>query len=428
MLAHRAPPFTQAPSSSHIGNIYAPWLDSIPDQESGSVEVRLHNEIMAYVDYMAPTPEEEMVVKLVESHVRAVLQRPFKHCRVHVFGSTATGLRLPGSDVDLVIETTDRFDPKAMLFRLSGIVRSNAWCQGSVQVNHRARVPIITFATTPQFGSLKFDVGVNNMSGLETGAFVAECLKTMPALRPLILVIKKALSIHGLNDASKGGISSFAVICMCIFFLQLNPYGLSEEYLTDPIATRSSGFILFDFLAYYSKGLPYKNTYISVSEGRLMPKDRAHWIADDCVGLVIQCPCDPGRNITRALTPMNFEKIRRLFAQAHEVIGDATAMQRGILGALVLVNAKFIEHREHIRRLIPPGDFGGNHFTLATDQRGGGPSAHHTGLLGSSLSVKPPIPGGIYGIPWPPVSMLGATPQAPSDSQQDCLSISQSSR
>lgn len=72
-------------------------------------------------------------------------------------------------------------------------------------------------------GSLHFDVGINGAAGLKNGEWVKDCLKTMPALRPLVLVIKGALSQRGLNDASLAhrGLSSFAVICMCVFFLQV---------------------------------------------------------------------------------------------------------------------------------------------------------------------------------------------------------------
>jgi hypothetical protein len=69
------------------------------------------------------------------------------------------------------------------------------------------------------------DVGINNLNGLKTGEFVKERLRTMPALRPLVMVIKSALAQGGLNDASSSGISSYAVICMCVFFLQVSVEG-----------------------------------------------------------------------------------------------------------------------------------------------------------------------------------------------------------
>lgn len=41
-----------------------------------------------------------------------------------------------------------------------------------------------------------------------------------PALRPLVLVLKCVLGQAGLNDASKGGLSSFALANMALASLQ----------------------------------------------------------------------------------------------------------------------------------------------------------------------------------------------------------------
>jgi non-canonical poly(A) RNA polymerase PAPD5/7 len=71
-------------------------------------------------------------------------------------------------------------------------------------------------------GSLNLDVGINNISGLINNEWVKKRLRTMPALKPLVLIIRGALSQRGLNDASQHGLSSFAVVCMCVFFLQVS--------------------------------------------------------------------------------------------------------------------------------------------------------------------------------------------------------------
>ena len=69
-------------------------------------------------------------------------------------------------------------------------------------------------------GSLNVDIGINNIDGLKGVEVINTCLAKMPALRPLILVVKGFLSQRGLNDASKAGLGSYAVILMCISFLQ----------------------------------------------------------------------------------------------------------------------------------------------------------------------------------------------------------------
>lgn len=66
------------------------------------------------------------------------------------------------------------------------------------------------------------DMGINNTDGLLGVELVKDYLSSMPALRPLFLVAKGFLSRRGLNDASTSGLGSYALILMCISFLQVS--------------------------------------------------------------------------------------------------------------------------------------------------------------------------------------------------------------
>lgn len=70
------------------------------------------------------------------------------------------------------------------------------------------------------------DIGINNPLGVEGNELTNSYLSKMPALRPLVLLTKGFLLQRGLNDASKGGLGSFAITCLCISFLQVRsvPY------------------------------------------------------------------------------------------------------------------------------------------------------------------------------------------------------------
>jgi non-canonical poly(A) RNA polymerase PAPD5/7 len=70
-------------------------------------------------------------------------------------------------------------------------------------------------------GSFNVDIGINNTDGPQAIAVVNEYLSKMPALRPLILTVKAFLSQRNLNSAAHSGLGSYAVICMCISFLQV---------------------------------------------------------------------------------------------------------------------------------------------------------------------------------------------------------------
>lgn len=72
-------------------------------------------------------------------------------------------------------------------------------------------------------GRFNVDITVNGADGVPTIALVKEYLKTMPALRPLVLLIKSLLEQHGLHSAQSSGLSSYCAICMVISFLQARP-------------------------------------------------------------------------------------------------------------------------------------------------------------------------------------------------------------
>jgi DNA polymerase sigma len=93
----------------------------------------------------------------------------------------------------------------------------------SPRVRNTVSCQVISSVVTRRFletGSLNVDIGINNTDGVKGIELINNYLAKMPALRPLILVVKGFLSQRGLNDASKSGLGSYAVILMSISFLQ----------------------------------------------------------------------------------------------------------------------------------------------------------------------------------------------------------------
>ena len=135
---------------------------------------RLHDEIVAFFEYMTPTADERHARAMVIAQVAEVVKRRLPKAAVDTFGSVAQDLYLPdgyvllpfdvplgclaevfgGSDTDLVISTPHTYDDetkKRVLFQLSALMR-NSHVTDYVQVVHRARVPVISFTTSPDLG------------------------------------------------------------------------------------------------------------------------------------------------------------------------------------------------------------------------------------------------------------------------------------
>ncbi|KAF7965378.1 hypothetical protein HWV62_44087 [Athelia sp. TMB] len=298
--------------------LFAPWSEGLASEECGNKTQRLHDEIVAYTEYVTPTAQEKDTRTKVFEHIKSAIKTRFPRSEVHLFGSVAHDLCLPDgsvilspamyltplanvlccSDLDVVVELPGidhPLDKKNCLFQLSRALKASG-ATNDVFVNHFAKVPVATFVTVPNFGSYSFDIGINNIDGLKAVTIIGAFLDQMPALRPLVLVLKSFLKQRKLGSAATGGLSSYGVICAVISFLQLNPTKVPSESLNNPLETKSLGTLLMDFLSYFGSTFPLDECYISVTQGKLLPKDSADWISGRNK-LSIECLVDPGPSI-----------------------------------------------------------------------------------------------------------------------------------
>jgi non-canonical poly(A) RNA polymerase PAPD5/7 len=79
----------------------SPWCTQ--EYTHTNLSIRLHAEILDFCTYVSPTPEEHMRrIQLIE-RIQSVVQSIWSNSKVVPFGSFATKLYLPISDIDLVL-------------------------------------------------------------------------------------------------------------------------------------------------------------------------------------------------------------------------------------------------------------------------------------------------------------------------------------
>ncbi|EIW63853.1 Nucleotidyltransferase [Trametes versicolor FP-101664 SS1] len=282
----------------------------------------LHDEIVAFFKYAAPTPDERHARAMVIAEVSQVVKRRLPKASVDTFGSVAQDLYLPDGDTDLVITTPHPYDDetkKRVLFQLAALIRNTGVTANRVQVVPRARVPIMSFQTTPNLGSLKIDLSMNAADGLRGVSVLRGYFERMPALRYLVLVLKSLLSRRGLNSASSSGLSSYGLICLAISFLQLNPGGRPAAYIEQPMESESLGVLLLDFLEYYADKFPYDTSYVSVTQGKILSKEDKGWASEtNPEALCIECLLNPDNDVGRPTSKIR--TIRALFRESHALI------------------------------------------------------------------------------------------------------------
>ena len=78
-----------------------PWYAA--NRRIGSPALRLHNEIVELTHLLKPTATEDEQRRDAHALLAGVVQEVFPGCTLEIFGSFATGLHLPTSDVDTVV-------------------------------------------------------------------------------------------------------------------------------------------------------------------------------------------------------------------------------------------------------------------------------------------------------------------------------------
>ncbi|KAL6766406.1 TRF4 [Auxenochlorella protothecoides x Auxenochlorella symbiontica] len=222
-------------------------------------------EIVELARYLTPLPEEAMQRNAAIQRVRDVVACIWPEAQVKVFGSFATGLYLPTSDIDAVVLGSGCEDvPQGLKALASALHRKHL--AKDIQVITKAKVPIIKFEETES--CYKFDISFDVANGPEAAESVRALMDVLPPMRHLVMVLKVFLHQRDLNEVYAGGLGSYALLVLVAAFLQLHPsrqpsrrFGKGPSKPED--LEQNLGILLIDFFRLYGRTL---NTY-DVREG-----------------------------------------------------------------------------------------------------------------------------------------------------------------
>jgi len=201
--------------------------------------------------------------------------------QVKIYGSFATNLCLPSSDLDFVIclpavhKNTPADAPGDLEGRnainesnqklLARKLKSESWIEPrSIKIIERTAVPVISVATKDvKSQSIKLDISFDSPEhhGMTAIKLVTDVMDHYPLVRPLVLVLKQFLLDKGLLTAYTGGLSSYCVFLMATRYLQENPLGWADK-----------GCLLMGFLDFYGNHFDPKSTGISVERHEYFPR------------------------------------------------------------------------------------------------------------------------------------------------------------
>ncbi|KAK9390829.1 hypothetical protein V1515DRAFT_591712 [Lipomyces mesembrius] len=325
-------------------SVIAPWTVGHNYSHEPEVTTWLHKEVQDFIDFVSPDDEQVERRASTVDRVQKCVKSLWRDATVCVFGSYATNLYLPDSDIDIVIVSdSGQYDNRSSLYQLANSLKS-AKIAINVEVIAKARVPIIKF--TDRISMVNVDISFERYGGVVAANTILHWVAARPGLRELVMIVKYFLAKRDLNSVPNGGLGGFAVVCMVLSFFQMHPRIASGEILPEA----NLGVLLIQFLELYGKNFNYDVVGISVTgNGSYFDKNRDNVLENrNRYSLAIRDPNDPTNNISRGT--YNLRNIRRAFGGAYDILTtqcyemDALSRRKWV-GKSLLGSILYIEER-----------------------------------------------------------------------------------
>eukprot|EP00210_Caulerpa_lentillifera_P000155 g150.t1 len=206
------------------------------DDDSGLSNKRysqLRQEILNFAIDRLTTPKKSYAIDQVIKRINTVSKELFQNSQVQLFGSQATGLASPSSDLDVVIldngpgilapkESFTNQERNEIIVKLKQL--DTALQKYTIQKGKLipAKIPILRIQIQI---SRAFCFNVDVSFGLKNAALAVELIQKQlfanPVIQPLFLIVKTLLKKHRLNEVYSGGVSSFVIFNLVVAHLMM---------------------------------------------------------------------------------------------------------------------------------------------------------------------------------------------------------------
>lgn len=323
--------------------------DSVPSAPSSSSHgpdylIPLDGKLAEFLYCLSPSPQEREVRLRVVQDLQVALRRV--GLEVRLYGSLCTGLVIPASDLDCIMvpcsssgggapvplslpvqhalqtatqtlmsTARERRQAFSSAIRIiANTMRASRCFRNVVPIAH-AKVPIVK--CVHREAALKVDLSFEK-DGCVSSSYLCEefCKPGHELARPLIILVKAFLNHCGLDDPSVGGLGSFPVSMMVLWYLS---HQVQTGY--PPELRRSIGVVMAGFFKYYGVDFDYKRRgidYVQRKEFSKAPMNE----------LFILNPIKPEANCARAAS-MYPSRIIPRFAEAAVVLSEVLGKETG---------------------------------------------------------------------------------------------------
>ena len=215
----------------------------------------------------------------IRSSLQEILEYNGYEYTVYVFGSYATGLCLPWSDLDLIlISKNQNLKNNNSILKLKEIVNllnNINWVDKPSLITDYYAFPFITFSTDEEHGFMKVNLTIQDKknNGYKCVKITRDFLNSYKNLEPLTLIVKQLMKcsntlfcLSNYSNNSLETLNSYSILLMIVYFLQIQimgNIGRTVEMINNP---DNLGELFIHFLLYYISDYNEKN-YIFVRTG-----------------------------------------------------------------------------------------------------------------------------------------------------------------
>lgn len=237
-------------NKDNILNVYCPWISKETgieissdggDSNSDDMNFSINKEIEMFSKWAQPTELElnrneifDQVSSLLENifsfkkyqnlYLRDVLKVKFETCQL--YGSTAMGLPLRGSDVDISLNLAGEFNlndqgtKRQLLKVIHDEIKNGKLFHGNheIKIIETNNLVSFTFIGT----DIKVDITLNKPQVIECAKNVNKTILILNSYKPIILVVKQFLRTWKFNEPYSGGIGGYGTATLVIYYLRMN--------------------------------------------------------------------------------------------------------------------------------------------------------------------------------------------------------------
>ena len=202
------------------------------------------------------------------NNVEKAVNESIPEYQVYLYGSHATNLCLPWSDLDIVLINKNinnkNENNHILLSKLYENLRNQKWVKDINYISN-ASIPIIKIYSIDIYNNIPIDISIQeeNHFGLKCVDLVKQFMNEYESLKPLVLAIKNILKRANLNDPYTGGLSSYGLILMIVYFLKKQSFSGIDISLGDNY--NNIGQLFYDFLLFYSFEFEFSKSIIYIN-------------------------------------------------------------------------------------------------------------------------------------------------------------------